>query len=336
MDAILHIKDLRTHFHLDEGVVKAVDGVDVTLERGKTLGIVGESGCGKSVTALTVLRLVPTPPARIESGSISYRGNGKVVDLAALPPGGRAMRDIRGKEIAMIFQEPMTSLSPLHTVGSQIMEVVRLHQGLGKNAARELATQMLARVGIPRPGKVVDNYPHQLSGGMRQRAMIARALACKPAVLIADEPTTALDVTVQAQILTLLQELQGELGMSLMLITHNLGVVAQIADQVSVFYLGRVVEEGDVQSVFGSPLHPYTQALFASIPRIDSTTRLVPIQGSVPDPFAEVRGCPFRDRCPRRFASCESDTIPALAEVQPGHRARCYLYGPAAEEVRDA
>ena len=331
MGKILSIRGLKTHFFLDEGVVKAVDGVDLDLHTGQTLCLVGESGCGKSVTAQSILRIVPEPPGRIVAGSIEYGRNGAVTDLAALRPNDRRLRDIRGREISMIFQEPMTSLSPVHTIGFQIMEVVRLHQGLGKKEARRVAVEALAAVGIPRAEKAVDTYPHQLSGGMRQRAMIARALSCKPAVLIADEPTTALDVTVQAQILRLLKELQKELGMALLLITHDLGVVAQTADYVCVFYMGRVVEEGPVDRLFARPLHPYTEALFASIPHLEMSGRLSPIRGSVPDPFTVVPGCPFRDRCTRSIPRCLGGGEPPNAEPEPGHKARCFLYGEAQE-----
>jgi peptide/nickel transport system ATP-binding protein len=326
MEKILSIRGLKTHFFLDEGTVKAVDGVDMDLHAGQTVCLVGESGCGKSVTAQSILRIVPSPPGRIVAGSIGYGRNGSVTDLAALRPIDRRLRDIRGREISMIFQEPMTSLSPVHTIGFQIMEVVRLHQGLDKKAARRVAVETLRSVGMPRAEQAVDMYPHQLSGGMRQRAMIARALSCKPAILIADEPTTALDVTVQAQIIRLLKERQRDLGMALLLITHDLGVVAQTADFVCVFYMGRVVEEGPVDRIFARPLHPYTEALFASIPRLEMTGRLSPIRGSVPDPFTVTRGCPFRDRCDSRFPRCDGDEVPPYCEPEPGHKARCFLH----------
>ena len=327
VNTILEVRDLKTYFYLEEGVVKAVDGVDFNLFKGKTLGIVGESGCGKSVTAQSIMRIVPSPPGRIVAGEISFSRDGRKVDLTQLDARGKEMRAIRGKEISMIFQEPMTSLSPVHSVGTQIMEVVRLHQGVSKAQARELAVDSLRKVGIPRPTAVVDNYPHQLSGGMRQRAMIARALSCRPAILIADEPTTALDVTVQDQILRLLKELREEMGMALILITHDLGVIAQTADYVSVFYLGMVVETGDIYQVFDNPLHPYTQALFDSIPRLDRKERLYPIKGTVPDPFALISGCPFRERCTKSLPKCETAEVPALSEVEEGHQARCFLYG---------
>ena len=327
VEKILQVKNLKTYFFLDDGVVKALDGVDFDLERGRTRCLVGESGCGKSVTAQSIMRIVPTPPGKIVDGEILFRKDGgAAVDIAKMKQNEPAVRAIRGKEISMIFQEPMTSLSPVHTVGQQISEVLMLHRGLDKVEAREAGIEMLAKVRIPRPEKVIDCYPHQLSGGMRQRAMIARALACRPRILIADEPTTALDVTVQAQILKLLRELQEEFGMALMLITHDLGVVAQVADSVSVFYLGKVMEDGTVFQIFDNPLHPYTKALFASIPRLEADRRLQPITGSVPNPFAEVRGCPFRDRCASRFSRCETDEVPAMYDAGDGHKVRCFLY----------
>jgi len=310
---------------LDEGTVKAVNGVDLDVYRGRTLGIVGESGCGKSVTAQSIMRIIPSPPGEIVDGSINLIRNGSTVDLASLKKNDKVLRSIRGHQISMIFQEPMTSLSPVHTVGMQIMEVLRLHQGLDKAQARKRAIERLQQVGIPRPEKVVDAYPHQLSGGMRQRAMIARALACEPQILIADEPTTALDVTVQAQILRILADLQRDLGMSLVLITHDLGVIAQVADYVTVFYLGIIVEEAPVQMLFARPRHPYTQALFSSIPHIEQSGRLSPIRGSVPDPFAVVTGCPFRDRCDKAVQQCAGDEVPPQYTVEPEHRVRCFL-----------
>jgi oligopeptide/dipeptide ABC transporter ATP-binding protein len=326
MESLLKVRDLRTYFHTDDGLVKAVDGVDFEVAPGQALGIVGESGCGKSVTARSIMRLLQEPPAKIESGEILFRANGSYVDIASLGPRSKEMRALRGERISMIFQEPMNSLSPVHTVGDQIVEIVRLHRGVTKQEARELAVELLARVRIPRPAAVVDEYPHQLSGGMRQRAMIALALSCDPSLLIADEPTTALDVTVQAQILRLIRELQLEREMSLILITHDMGVIAQTADMVAVVYLGKVVEYAPVARIFASPYHPYTEALFASIPKVSGTRRLHPIQGRVPDPYQLVKGCPFRDRCTKRFERCESDQVPALYEVEPGHTARCYLY----------
>ena len=332
MEKVLEIRGLHTHFELEEGTVTAVNGVDLDVYRGRTLGIVGESGCGKSVTAQSIMRIVPSPPGRIVSGEIRLFRKEGVIDLAAYSNNSKELRSVRGSEISMVFQEPMTSLSPVHTVGAQIIEVIRLHQGLDKQAARKRAIEMLKVVGIPRAELVVDSYPHQLSGGMRQRAMIARALSCEPKILIADEPTTALDVTVQAQILKVLADLRNDFGMALILITHNLGVIAQVADYVAVFYLGIIVEEGPVDRIFARPLHPYTAALFASIPRIETEGRLSPIRGSVPDPFATVTGCPFRDRCERSFGRCESGEVPPAYEVESGHKARCFLYEHAGSE----
>lgn len=326
MEKLLEVKNLKTHFHLEEGIVKAVDGVDFTVYKGKSLGIVGESGCGKSVTSQSVMRIVPNPPGKIVDGEILFHKGDEVIDIAKLKSNGRLMRSLRGSEIAMIFQEPMNSFSPVHTIGSQIMEVIRLHQNVSKHEARERAIEMLAKVRIPRPEEIVDEYPHQLSGGMRQRAMIALALSCEPSLLIADEPTTALDVTVQAQILELINELQSDFGMGLMLITHDLGVVSQTADYVAVVYLGRVVEYGTVEDVFNNPLHPYTQALFASIPKLEGNAKLSPIRGSVPDPFSIIKGCPFKDRCDKYMeGECDKE-VPNLIEVENGHKARCIHY----------
>jgi len=323
-EELLDVRGLKTHFFLEEGTVKAVDGVDFKVFRGQSLGIVGESGCGKSVTALSIMQLLPVPPGRIVGGEIWYHHNGTAVDLATLRPNSKRMRSIRGAEIAMIFQEPMNSLSPVHSIGVQIIEAIRLHHKMGRREAKERTIEMLRKVKIPRPDLVVNEYPHHLSGGMRQRAMIAVALSCDPALLIADEPTTALDVTVQAQILKLISELQEELGTGLMLITHDLGVIAQTVDQVAVVYLGKVVEYGAVVSVFKRPLHPYTRALFNSIPKLEGRQRLRPIQGSVPDPYKVIVGCPFRDRCTERRPRCESDEVPELVEVESGHLVRCF------------
>ncbi len=333
MKELLRVRGLKTYFHTDDGIVKAVDGVDLSISDGETLGVVGESGCGKSVTARSVMRLLQEPPARIESGEILFRKkNGEVVDITKLKPHGSAMRATRGNEIAMIFQEPMMSLSPIHTIGQQIGEMLRHHRGLEKSEAREKAIELLEVVRIPRPGAVVDSYPHQLSGGMCQRALIALAISCDPALLIADEPTTALDVTVQAQVLRLLRDIQRERGMGLMIITHDMGVIAQTADHVAVVYFGKLVETGPVAEIFRNPQHPYTRALFSSIPKITGSDRLSPITGSVPDPYHVVRGCPFRDRCPSRFSRCESEEIPALYPVGNGHTARCFLH--ATSDVR--
>ncbi|MEZ4868839.1 MAG: ABC transporter ATP-binding protein [Caldilineaceae bacterium] len=335
-ERLIEVKNLKTYFPLPQGVVRAVDGAEFTVYRGKTLGIVGESGCGKSVTAQSILRIVP-PPGAILEGQLLYHqqpeangvgANQAVVDLAQLDPQGKAIRAIRGGEIALIFQEPMAALSVLHTIGNQIQEVIRLHQKVDKQEARERAIEMLARVGMPQPAKNVDEYPFRLSGGMCQRAVIAMALACRPHLLIADEPTTALDVTTEAQILDLMRDLQDELGMAIMFITHDLGVVAEMADDVAVMYLGRVVESSDVVALFHAPRHPYTQALLASIPKINDPRggRLAPIAGSVPDPYTQLRGCPFHPRCPQFMEGVCNVKAPELVEVAPGHRVSCHLY----------
>ncbi len=324
-DTLIEFKDFRLHFFTDEGVVKAVDGVDLVARRGKTLCVVGESGCGKSVMAQTSLRIVPKP-GRIVSGSIIYTTkSGEVVDIATLDPKGTKIREIRGAEISMIFQEPMTSLSPMHTIGDQIGEVIMLHQKVNKKEARERVIHMLDRVRIPRPERLVDEYPFRLSGGMRQRAMIAMALSCNPSLLIADEPTTALDVTTQAQIIDLMQELQREYGMAIMFITHDLGVVAEIADDVAVMYLGRIVEYADVYTLFNAPKHPYTQALLSSVPKVTVERQpLEPIQGMVPNPFRRPRGCTFHPRCIKAMPVCKT-LEPSLVQVGPT-QVRCLLY----------
>ena len=331
-DVLLEVKDLKTHFFTDEGVVKAVEGVNLTLKRGQTLCVVGESGCGKSVTARSILSIVP-PPGQIVSGEIHFRQrNGTTIDLAQLNPKGREMRSIRGGDISMIFQEPMSSLSPVHTIGSQIMEAIRLHLPVTKQEARKRAVSMLDLVGIPRPNETLDAYSFELSGGMRQRAMIAIALACEPQLLIADEPTTALDVTTQANILDLIADLQRESGMSVLFITHDLGVVAEIADEVVVMYLGRDVESGDVDAIFHNPKHPYTRALLQSIPRYGSgdQQRLYSIKGTVPHPFARPTGCPFHPRCDDFIPGQCNRIDPQRAPISRDHSARCLLYPTAA------
>src|ERR1700681_4288393 len=293
-DALLDIRGLKTHFSTDDGVVQAVDGVDIRIGRGETVSIVGESGCGKTVTALSVLKLIAMPPGRIVSGEILWQGR----DL--VPPGSSEMRSIRSKEIGIVFQEPMTSLNPVYTVGEQIAEVVRLHEGLGRRAAFDKAVEMLRLVHLPNPERRVRDYPHQFSGGMRQRVMIAMALSCNPQLLIADEPTTALDLTIQAQILELLSELKGRFGMAVMLITHAMGVVAEPAQRVAVMYAGKVVEEAPVSELFGNPRHPYTRGLIRSIPRIDRAgrkERLAAIAGIVPSLLEPAPGCRFAARC---------------------------------------
>jgi oligopeptide/dipeptide ABC transporter ATP-binding protein len=325
---LLNILNLQVAFPLDEGLVHAVDGVSLRLDTGHVLGLVGESGCGKSVTAQSVLRIVPRP-GRITGGQILLRRASKVVDVAQLSPSGREIRAIRGQDVAMIFQEPMSSFSPLHTIGNQIMEAIRQHQPLSKPQARQRAIDLLANVGIPNPAQRVDQYPHELSGGMRQRAMIATALSCKPSLLIADEPTTALDVTIQAQILDLLRMLQGSLGMAVLFITHNLGVVAQVADRVMIMYLGHAVEEGPVGAIFATPAHPYTRELLKAIPRIGKTQGqpLAAIGGSVPGPFERPQGCRFHPRCKEFMAGRCDQAMPEMVPLSDDHQVRCFLYG---------
>jgi oligopeptide/dipeptide ABC transporter ATP-binding protein len=335
---LLEVRDLRTWFSTDAGLARAVDGVSFHVDPGETLGIVGESGSGKSVTSLSIMRLIPEPPGKIQPGSeILFRGSaGGVEDLAQASE--ERMRHIRGNDIAMIFQEPMTSLNPVFTVGAQIIESLRLHQGLSKWDARDRAIEMLKLVGIPIPEQRVDEYPHQLSGGMRQRVMIAMALSCDPKLLIADEPTTALDVTIQAQILELLNRLQEELGMAIMLITHDLGVIAETCDRVIVMYAGQVVEEGPVDEVFHDPQHPYTEGLLRSIPRMgQSVDRLAVIPGLVPSPAAWPIACRFHERCPYGWELCEQKE-PPLFELGPGRKSKCWLveYPQRREEVRRA
>ena len=345
----MEVKDLKVQFKLDEGTVRAVDGVSFTIPAGKTLGVVGESGCGKSVTARAIMRIVRSP-GRIVEGQVLYHPQAanqdqaleslnvqsaasakkrhaqrtETIDLTALDQRGSEIRSIRGNDIAMIFQEPMTSLSPVHTIGSQLMEAVLLHRDVTKQEAKALAIEMLDLVGVPRAAQRVDDYPHQFSGGMRQRAMIAMALSCQPSLLIADEPTTALDVTTEAQILELIREIQQRTGMAVMLITHNLGVVAEMAQEVVVMYLGKVVERTDVVSLFYNPQHPYTQALLESIPIIGKRVEdLEVMAGNVPDPMNIPSGCPYHTRC-REFLPGVCDVeVPDLREIAPGHAVRC-------------
>ncbi|MBV8719223.1 MAG: ABC transporter ATP-binding protein [Chloroflexi bacterium] len=329
MTALLRIDNLATYFETPDGTVRAVDGVSFEIAPGETLGLVGESGCGKSVTAHSILRLLP-PHARLMNGGVEFqRRDGSLVDLAGVDPRGPLVRSIRGNEIAMVFQEPMTSLSPVHTVGSQISEAVMLHQRVGRRQAFERSVDMLAQVGIGNPRQRYDEYPHQLSGGMRQRAMIAMALSCNPRLLIADEPTTALDVTIQAQILELLKSLQEQFHMAILMITHNLGVIAELADRVAVMYTGRIVEMAETAAIFDEPLHPYTIGLLRSLPRVggDVKRRLAAIPGSVPDPFNLREGCTFAPRCPapKRDACYGPMNVP-LREVKPSHWVRCTLY----------
>ena len=329
---LLEISGLKTVFPTDDGIVNAVNDVSFKIDRGQTVGVVGESGCGKSITGLSLLQLVPSP-GRIEAGEIQFYRNGEEapLDIAQVSPKSELMREIRGNEIAIIFQEPMTSLNPVYTIGNQIAEAIVLHEQVDKKTARERAIEMIARVGIPAPTQRVDEYPHQLSGGMRQRVMIAMALCCSPTLLIADEPTTALDVTIQAQVLGLMQELQAEIGMAIMLITHDLGVIADLADEVVVMYAGRVVEKGTVDDIFYNPLHPYTQGLLKSIPVLGRTPQktLPSIPGTVPHPLTLPVGCSFQARCSERMPECEQ--MPELEEINGetgngGHAVRCWLH----------
>ena len=325
-EALLSVRDLKTYFYTDEGVVRAVDGLSYDLHRGETLGIVGESGSGKSVHALSIMRLIPTPPGKIVGGEIFFEGR----DLLKLSDEG--IRRIRGNRIAMVFQEPMTSLNPVLTIGEQIAEAVMLHQKLGKKAAWDRAAEMLDRVKIPLARDRVKDYPHQFSGGMRQRVMIAMALSCNPSVLIADEPTTALDVTIQAQIIELMRELQREFGTSIIMITHNLGVVAEMCDNVVVMYAGRPIERTDIKRIFKEPKHPYTWGLLHSIPKLyERHDRLIPIEGQPPSLIDLPPGCAFAPRCPFVMEICVQADPPDYP-VGPEHTAKCYLYSDKATE----
>ncbi|WP_420594622.1 ABC transporter ATP-binding protein [Deinococcus sp.] len=331
-NTLLSVSNLKTYFFTDDGVVKSVDGVTFHIGKGETLAVVGESGSGKSVTSLSAMRLIPVPPGKIVEGEMLFTGkDGRTHDLAKMNEA--EMRKIRGNDISMIFQEPMTSLNPVYTVGDQIAEAVSLHQNKNRKEAMQVATDMLRLVGIPAPEKRVHEYPHQMSGGMRQRVMIAMALSCNPALLIADEPTTALDVTIQAQILDLMRKLQKEIGMSILFITHNLGVVAEMADRVVVMYGGRVVEEADVNDIFHAPRHPYTMGLLNSIPRVDHAAeyhagpgqkkeRLEAIPGNVPNPLNLPPGCAFEPRCKFSIPECSKE-VPPLEDTGGGHMARC-------------
>jgi peptide/nickel transport system ATP-binding protein len=322
-EPLLDIRGLKVHFKTDDGMVRAVDGVDLRVGRGETLGVVGESGCGKTVTAMTVLKLIAMPPGKIVAGEIMWKGR----DL--VPLGQRDMPHIRSKEIAIVFQEPMTSLNPVYTVGEQIAEVVRLHQGLDGRKSLDRSVEMLRLVHVPAPERRIHDYPHQMSGGMRQRVMIAMALACNPELLIADEPTTALDVTIQAQILDLIAEMKDRLGMAVMLITHAMGVVAETAERVAVMYAGHVVEEASVEDLFAHPLHPYTQGLIKSIPRVDDSAgtrqRLEAIAGTVPSLLTPPPGCRFAPRCGFASTACTAQ-VPVLRSLDGGHKVACTLY----------
>jgi len=327
MEKVLEIRDLKVYFDLTEGTVKAVDGVSFDIRRGEILGLVGESGCGKSVTAQSILRILPKS-ARIVNGEIVFHRNGKTLDLTRLDPEGEEIRDIRGKDISMIFQEPMASFSPVYTVGAQMVEAILLHENISKEEARKRVVEMLKKVKIPNAEKVVDMYPFELSGGMLQRCMIAMAMSLNPTLLLADEPTTALDVTIQAQILYLMKELQKEYHSSILLITHDMGVVAQMADRVAVMYLGNIVETAEVFELFKNPLHPYTQALLRSIPKIGiRKTRLDTIKGMVPDPYNLPKGCRFHNRCEKFMKGLCDVKEPPEIEVTPSHKVKCFLYG---------
>lgn len=321
-NTLVEFKNLKTYFYTEDGIVKAVNDVSFKIKEGETVGIVGESGCGKSVTSMSLMRLIPNPPGKIVGGDILFEGR----SVLSIPE--NEMREIRGNKISVIFQEPMTSLNPVFTVGRQISEAVLLHQKLTKEEARNKAIEMLKLVGIPRSDEIVDAYPHELSGGMRQRVMIAMALSCNPKLLIADEPTTALDVTIQAQILELMKDLKEKLNTAIMLITHDLGVIAEMADYVVVMYAGKVVEEAPVEELFANPMHPYTKGLLKSKPSInkeEEAGRLYSIPGQVPNPIGMPDYCYFCDRCEKRFEKCKQE-IPDLKEVKPGHKVACWLY----------
>ena len=318
MEKLLEVRGLRTHFHTDRGLFRAVDGIDFSVDRGRTVGLVGESGCGKSVTSLSVMGLVASPPGIVEADAIRFDGR----DVLGMPADER--RKLRGGKMSMIFQEPMTSLNPVHTIGQQIVEAILAHTTLSPADAKKRAIEMLELVRIPSAAQRIDDYPHRLSGGMRQRVMIAMALSCEPTLLIADEPTTALDVTIQAQILDLLQDLQKRLGMAILIITHDLGVIAEIADEVVVMYAGKIVESAPVDALFADPQHPYTIGLLGSIPRIEiDRERLSTIEGTVPSPNNQPKGCRFAPRCPFADARCHGEP-PPLRDIGPGHRVACW------------
>ena len=320
MEYLLEVKDLHTSFFTEEGIVRAVDGVSFTVKPGEIVGVVGESGCGKSVVSQSIMRLVAYPPGKIVGGEILYKGQ----DL--LKKSKQEMRKIRGNDIALIFQEPMTSFTPVYTIGDQICEAIRLHQGVNKKEAEKKAAEMLKLVGIPRAADILKEYPHRLSGGMRQRAMIAMALSCNPNLLIADEPTTALDVTIQAQILELMKDLQQKINTAIIFITHDLGVIAEMAQHVLVMYAGKVVEDASIESLFAEPLHPYTVGLINSKPKLHEERELLEfIPGAVPNPVEMPEGCPFHPRCPKVMDVC-CEKMPEVTEVKPGHLVRCWLY----------
>lgn len=330
MSKLLDIQGLKTYFKTDIGLVRALDGVDLSIERGKIHGVVGESGCGKSVTARSILRILDSR-GMIVDGNIFYhinKADKNIIDLANIPKGSEELKQIRGNDISMIFQEPMTAFSPVYTIGNQIMEAILLHQEVDENEARKRAIDVLKKVGMPDAERRIDEYPHQLSGGMRQRAMIAMALSCNPKLLIADEPTTALDVTIQAQIIDLIVDLQHEYNMAVLMITHDMGVIAEMAEYVSVFYLGKVMEEGPVKEIFHNPLHPYTKALLKSIPKVErkKEKELYTLSGSVPDAYNIPKGCSFHPRCPEYIEGvCNSGVIEMISNT-PDHKVRCVLY----------
>jgi oligopeptide/dipeptide ABC transporter ATP-binding protein len=333
-NTLVQVRDLKIHFFTNEGTVRAVDGATFDIHSGETLCMVGESGCGKSVTARALLQIVHRPGKIVDGDVILHRKKShdetEEINISKLEPKGRVIRSIRGKDISMIFQEPMTSLSPMYTVGNQITETIRLHTKVDKNQARERALEMLEFVGIPRPDRIVDEYPFRLSGGMRQRAMIAMALSCNPRLLIADEPTTALDVTTQAQIIDLMQGLQRDYDMGILFITHDLGVVAEVADNVAVMYLGNVVEYSDVYTIFNNPQHPYTQSLLRSIPKVTATReKLEVIKGMVPSPFRRPTGCPFHPRCAKAMPIC-SKVEPKTINLDENHQVHCLLFDKSA------
>lgn len=334
-DQLVNVEDLQVFFHTDDGIVRAVDGVSFDIKKQETLGVLGESGCGKSITARALLNLIPRPRGRIHNGKIFlHQEQGQPLDILSLNPFGKQMGRVRGREISIVFQEPMTSLNPVYTIGQQIMEAVRLHHGLSKKAARDRAAEMLSLVGISSPAESVDKYPHEFSGGMRQRAMIAIALSCSPKLLIADEPTTALDVTIESQILELMQELQDTMNMSIMFITHDLGVIGEIADRVIVMYAGKIVERGTCREIFYEPKHPYTQKLLESRPKVGKEGELSSIRGSVPSPFSLPKGCYFAPRCDHAHDRCHQD--PEEIRISEGHWAKCWLYDEGGDNIAAA
>jgi oligopeptide/dipeptide ABC transporter ATP-binding protein len=339
---LIHISNLKVTFKLDEGTVQALDGIDMSIKKRKVIGVVGESGCGKSITARSIIRIIP-PPGKIDEGEILLRtrvgstdGEEHVIDLAKINSDSELMRKIRWGEISMIFQEPMTSFSSYHTLGDQISEAALVHRSLSKQKANQLAIEMLDRVGIPNASTRMNQYPHEFSGGMRQRAMIAMALICDPSLLIADEPTTSLDVTIQAQMLELMQNLRKDFGSSILFITHNLGVIAQIADEVFIMYMGKIVESGSVGEIFHNPKHPYTMNLLQAIPKITGATkeRLVAIEGSIPSPFERISGCPFHPRCSRIIRGTCEIKIPLMTDFGSDHKAFCHLYPPSESSLQ--